>query len=62
MTNLRSIHWRDFGMWLGCFEEYPGCLTHGESLEEIEERLRRLYRGLASGPIAGVRKVAELSV
>lgn len=62
MTTLRYIHWQDGGMWLGYFEEYPDYRTQGESLEELEENLRDLYRDLTSGQIPGVRKVAELSV
>jgi predicted RNase H-like HicB family nuclease len=62
MTTLRYIHWQDSGMWLGYFEEYPDYLTQGDSLDELEENLRDLYRDLTSGQIPGVRKVAELSV
>ncbi|MBE0656190.1 MAG: type II toxin-antitoxin system HicB family antitoxin [Bryobacteraceae bacterium] len=62
MTTLRYIHWQDGRMWLGYLEQYPDYLTQGESLEELEENLRDLYRDLTSGQIPGVRKVAELSV
>lgn len=62
MTTLRYIHWQDSGMWLGYFEEYPDYLTQAESLDELEENLRDLYRDLTSGQIPGARKVAELSV
>jgi predicted RNase H-like HicB family nuclease len=49
-------------MWLGYFEEFPDYLTQGESLGELEQNLRDLYRDLTSGEIAGIRRVAELSV
>lgn len=49
-------------MWLGYFEEYPDYLTQGETLEELEENLRDLYRDLTSGEIPGIRRVAELTV
>jgi predicted RNase H-like HicB family nuclease len=49
-------------MWLGYFEDYPDYLTQGESLAELEENLRDLYRDLTSGEIPGIRKVSELSV
>ena len=49
-------------MWLGYLEEFPDYLTQGESLAQLEENLRDLYRDLTSGEISGVRKVAELSV
>jgi predicted RNase H-like HicB family nuclease len=49
-------------MWLGYFEDYPDYPTQGESLAELEENLRDLYRDLTSGEIPGIRKVSELSV
>jgi len=49
-------------MWIGYFEEFPEYLTQGESLKDLEENLRDLYRDLTSGEIPGSRKVAELSV
>ena len=48
-------------MWLGYFEDFPDYLTQGETVAELEENLRDLYRDLISGEIPGVRKVAELS-
>ena len=49
-------------MWLGYFEEFPDYMTQGESLGELEENLRDLYKDLVSGEIPGVRRVAELTL
>jgi len=49
-------------MWLGYFVEFPDYLTQGETLAELEANLRDLYRDLASCEIAGIRRVAELTV
>ncbi len=46
----------------GYLEEFPDYLTQGESLEDLQEHLRDLYRDLASGEIPAVRRVAELEV
>jgi hypothetical protein len=62
MARARYVHWQDGEMWLGYLEEFPDYLTQGESLAELEEHLRDLYRDLTSGAIPGVRRVAELSV
>jgi hypothetical protein len=62
MSAVRFIHWQDQGMWLGYLEDYPDYITQGESLEELQENLRDLYRDLSSGEIPGVRKVSELTV
>jgi len=60
MSTARYVHWKDDDMWLGYLEEFPDYLTQGESVVELEENLRDLYRDLTSGEIPGIRKVAEL--
>jgi len=62
MSTARFVHWQDGEMWLGYLEEFPDYMTQGESLAELEENLRDLYRDLTSGAIPGIRRVAELSV
>jgi hypothetical protein len=62
MAISRYVRWQDGDMWLGYFEQFPDYLTQGESLSDLEENLRDLYRDLASGEIPGIRSVAELSV
>ena len=49
-------------MWLAYFEEFPDYMTQAESLAELEENLRELYRDLTSGQIPGIRRTAELSL
>jgi len=49
-------------MWLGYFVEFPDCLTQGETLPDLEENLRDLYRDLTSGEILGIRRVGQLAV
>ena len=62
MSTARYVRWQDGEMWLGYFEEFPDYLTQGESLSELEENLRDIYRDLTSGQIPGVRSIAELAV
>jgi len=62
MTTVRYVHWQDGEMWLGYLEEFPDYRTQGETLAELEENLRDLYRDLTCGEIPGVRRVAELLV
>ena len=62
MGIARYVHWQDHGMWLGYFEEYPDYLTQGDSLEQLQENLRGLYMDLSGGEIAGIRRVAELTL
>lgn len=62
MKRKKYVYWQDGDMWLGYFEEYPDYQTQGESLEELKENLKDIYRELTSGNILCVRKVAELEV
>ena len=43
-------------------EEFPDYLTQGESMEDLKEHLRDLYRDLTNGTIPAMRHVAELEV
>jgi len=62
MKAIKYIYWQDEDMWLGYLEEYPDYWTQGETIEELEENLRDIYRELTSGSIPCVRRVAELEV
>jgi predicted RNase H-like HicB family nuclease len=62
MSTARYVHWKDGETWLGYFEEFPDYMTQGETLAELEDNLRDLYKDLTSGEIPGIRKVAELTV
>ena len=60
MSSARYVHWQDEGMWLGYLEEFPDYLTQGETLAELEDNLRDLYRDLTSGQMPGICRVSEL--
>jgi len=62
MSAVRYVHWQEDGVWLGYFEEFPDYITQGQTLAELQENLRELYRDLTSGDIAGIRRVSELTV
>ncbi len=62
MKGQRFTYWQDGQFWLGYLEEFPDYLTQGESLEDLKEHLRDIYRDLASGAIPAVRHVSELEV
>jgi len=62
MAAIRIVHWEEDGVWLGYLEEYPDYWTQGESVEDLREHLRDLYRDIASGSIPGIRKLEELEI
>jgi len=62
MTTVKFVYWQDGKWWLGYLEEYPDYITQGETLEELKENLKDLYKDLTSGEIPCVRKVGKLKV
>jgi predicted RNase H-like HicB family nuclease len=62
MEKKKYIYWKDDNMWLGYLEEYPDYMTQGETIGELQDNLRDIYKELESGNIPCVRKVDELEV
>lgn len=62
METTKFAYWQDGDMWLGYLEEYPDYMTQGETLAELKENLRDLYKELTSGAIPCVRKIDVLEV
>ncbi len=62
MDRKKYVYWEDEGMWLGHLVEYPDYMTQGETLEELKENLKDIYKELTGGSIPCARKVAELEV
>lgn len=62
MNTTRFIYWQDNNMWIGYLEEYPDYMTQGETLDELKENLKDLFKDLTSGVIPSVRKLAELEI
>jgi len=60
MGTVRYVHRQDGRMWVGYFVEFPDYLTQGQTLAELQENLRDLYRDLTSGEIPGIRRIAEI--
>ncbi len=58
VTNI--VVWQEDEAWLGYLQEYPDYWTQGDSLDDLKEHLRDLYKDLTSGVIPGVRKIEEL--
>ncbi|MDD4891169.1 MAG: type II toxin-antitoxin system HicB family antitoxin [Phycisphaerae bacterium] len=62
MKTVRYVYWQEGGMWLGYLEDYPDYMTQGQTLEDLQEHLKDLYKDLSEGHIPNVRKVAELQI
>ena len=62
MKKKKYVYWKDDEMWLGYLEEYPDYMTQGQTIEELKDNLRDIFKDLEGGKIPSVRKVAELEV
>jgi hypothetical protein len=62
METIKFVHWEEEGAWIGYLQDYPDYWTQGDTLEDLKDHLRDLYRDLTSGQLQGVRKVDELVV
>ena len=59
MQRINIVYWQEEDSWLGYLQEYPDYWTQGETLEDLKEHLRDLYKDFASGEIPGICKVGE---
>jgi predicted RNase H-like HicB family nuclease len=44
MQAIKFIYWQDDDFWLGYIQDYPDYMTQSETLDELKENLRDLYR------------------
>ena len=62
MEELRFTYYKGDKFWIGYLEEFPDYETQGETLEELKENLKDIYKELTSGSIPHVRRVGTLQV
>ena len=62
MSAVKIIYWEEDGAWLGYLQDFPDYWTQGESLDDLKEHLRDLYRDLTSGELPGIRRAEDLIV
>jgi len=62
VEKISIVYWQDGAFWLGHLQNYPDYITQGESLEDLQEHLRDLYKDIQSGAIPGLKKIMELTV
>lgn len=62
MEMKKFVYYQEDDMWIGWLEEYPDYRTQGETVEDLKENLRDIYKDLTSGRIPCVHRVGELAV
>lgn len=54
MQTMKFVHWQEGDIFIGYFRDFPDYWTQGESLEDLREHLRDLYKDLTSGELPGI--------
>ena len=62
MKTVRFVYWEQDGVWIGYLQDYPDYWTQGETLDDLKDHLRDLYRDLSLEAVSGIRRVEELVV
>jgi predicted RNase H-like HicB family nuclease len=62
MEKKKYVYWKDVEMWLGYLAEYPDYMTQGQTIEELKDNLRDIFKDLEGGKIPSARKIDELEV
>ncbi len=44
MDNKKYLFWEDEGMFLGYLVDYPDYRTQGETMEELKDNLKDIYK------------------
>lgn len=63
VMKIRFTYWKESdGRFLGYLNAFPDHWTQGETLDDLKEHLRDLYRTFSAEEIPGIRREAELEV
>jgi len=61
-TKLSMVYWKGEKFWLGKLLEYPDIMTQGETLEELEEKLKDAYLLMDMDDVPEEYKIKEITV
>lgn len=62
MEELKFKYWKDGNVWVGYLDIYPDYRTQGESVEELEENLKEIYKELTSDKLPNPVKQGTLKI
>jgi len=61
-TKMTMVYWESDRFWLGKLLGHPEIMTHGETLEELEENIRDAYLMMAMDEVPQEYQVKEILI
>lgn len=62
MNKFKITYWKDGDFYLGYINDYSEYLTQGETLDELSNNLKDIYKDLIEENIPGIKKTLELEL
>ncbi len=62
MESKKYVYFQQDKFWIGYWEDFPDYMTQGETLEELQENLKDIYKDLTDGSIPCVHHIGELQI
>jgi len=62
MPKLTMVYWKSERFWVGKVLEYPEIMTHGDTLEELEDHLKDAYRLMVLDDVPADAQMKELAI
>ncbi len=59
---MTMIYWKSEKFWLGKLLDHPEIMTQGETLEELEENIKDVYRLMLMDDVPEKHKMKEISL
>ena len=60
--SITMLYWKGEKFWLGKLLEYPEIMTQGETLEELEENMRDVYKLMVMEDVPENYQTKEIKV
>jgi predicted RNase H-like HicB family nuclease len=61
-TKLKMVYWKGEKVLVGKLLEYPGIMTQGKTLKELEENMKEAYMLMTMEDVPKDHKVKELTL
>jgi predicted RNase H-like HicB family nuclease len=49
VKKIKFVCWQEGTVWIGYLEDYPDYWTQGQSLDDLKEHLKDIYKDLTEG-------------